>query len=139
MKTKLVRFGVSIEEGLISKFNRLIRERRYGSRSEAIRDLIRAALVEKEWEKGGNIAGGIGFVYDHHLRRLTERLTDTQHDFRDLIVSSTHIHLDHDNCLELVTVKGDAKRIKKLFDLIKAAKGVKHAGLIRTTTGRDIG
>jgi CopG family nickel-responsive transcriptional regulator len=132
---KLVRFGVSIEETLIRKFDAHIRGRRYRNRSEAIRDLIREAFIRDEWKKGGKVAGGIVFVYDHHQRNLADVIMDIQHDFRDIIVSTQHVHLDHDNCLEVVTVRGRADRVEALYGAIKALKGVKHAGVIRTTSG----
>lgn len=135
---RLIRFGVSIEEALATRFDAFLRAEGYGSRSEAIRDLIRKALVEKEWAKGGRIAGGIGFVYDHHHRRIADRLTDLQHGFRHLVISTQHVHLDHDNCMEMVTVKGEAKQIEALFNAIKSTKGVKHAGIVRTTTGHGM-
>jgi len=135
---RLIRFGVSIEEALAARFDGLLRAEGYGSRSEAIRDLIRKALVEKEWARGGRIAGGIGFVYDHHKRHITDRLTDLQHRFHQLVISTQHVHLDHDNCLEMVTVKGEARRIETLFNAIKSTKGVKHAGIVRTTTGHGM-
>ena len=137
--SSLIRFGVSIEKDLIAKFDQLIRHGGYSNRSEAIRGLIRDSLVGNEWRKGGVIAGGIGFVYDHHKRALVETIMDVQHDFRQLIISTQHIHLDHDNCMELVTVKGRAAEVEKLFNAIKAVKGVKHAGVVRTTTGRGVG
>ena len=136
--SSLIRFGVSIERALIAKFDQLIRRSGYSNRSEAIRDLIRNNLVESEWRKGGVIAGGIGFVYDHHKRALVDTLMDIQHDFRLLIISTQHIHLDQDNCMELVTVKGRAAEVEKLFNAIKTVKGVKHAGIVRTTTGRGV-
>jgi len=136
---KLTRFGVSIDEALIRRFDAHIRARKYRNRSEALRDLIRQELVGQEWKAGSDVAGGIVFVYDHHHRRLTDRLTDIQHDFRPVIVSTQHVHLDHDNCLEVITFHGEARRIEALYNAVRALKGVKHAGVIRTTTGGNMG
>jgi len=137
-KQHLTRFGVSIDRDLVEKFDALIRRRRYKNRSEAIRDLVRKELVEQEWAAGGEIAGGIGFVYNHHQRTIVDRLTDIQHDHMKVIVSAQHVHLDHDHCLEMITVKGKAREVAALYDAIRAEKGVKHAGIIRSATGRDI-
>ncbi|NQU74655.1 MAG: nickel-responsive transcriptional regulator NikR, partial [Candidatus Omnitrophica bacterium] len=111
--SKLVRFGVSLEKGLLENFDKGIREKAYRNRSEAIRDMIREGLVKKEWLEDKEVAGTVTLVYNHHRRELVNRLTDIQHDFHKLIISSQHIHLDHDNCLETVVVKGRPKEIEK--------------------------
>ncbi len=135
---ELVRFGVSIEKELLDKFDRLIKGENYPNRSEAFRDLIRENLVKKEWTEGEEVAGAITIVYDHHRRELVNKLTDIQHDFHELIVSSQHIHMDEDNCLEIIAVKGNPKRIEKLAFKMKAAKGVKHGSLTMATTGKEL-
>jgi len=135
---KLARFGVSLDQELLEKFDRLIKERDYTCRSEAFRDLIRQELVEKQWQEGEEIAGAITLIYDHHKRELVNKLMDIQHDFGGLIISSQHIHLDHNNCLEIIAVKGSAKKVQKLADSLKSVKGVKHGTLSMSTTGRDI-
>lgn len=135
---KLVRFGVSIEEGLLKKFDRLLKKQKYNNRSEALRDMIRAALVKEEWSKEVNIAGGIAYVYDHHQRQLVNKLLDVQHSFHDIIVSSQHVHLDHDNCMEIVMVKGLVKKVSDLFYQLKAIKGIKHIDIIKSTTGKTL-
>lgn len=135
---KLVRFGVSIEEGLLKKFDRLLNKQKYNNRSEALRDMIRAALVKEEWSSEVNIAGGIAYVYDHHQRQLVNKLLDVQHSFHDIIVSSQHVHLDHDNCMEIVMVKGLAKKVSDLFYQLKAIKGIKHIDIIKSTTGKTL-
>ena len=135
---ELVRFGVSIERELLAKFDRLIKGENYPNRSEAFRDLIRENLVKKEWTEGEEVAGAITIVYDHHRRELVNKLTDIQHDFHELIVSSQHIHMDEDNCLEIIAVKGNPKRIEKLAFKMKAAKGVKHSSLTMATTGKEL-
>ena len=136
--SKLVRFGVSLEKTLSDKFDTLIKDKGYSSRSEAIRDLIREDLIKKEWLSNENIAGAIILVYDHHKRELLDLLTDIQHNHHHLIISTQHIHLDHNNCLEIIVVKGKAKDAQKLCDALKSAKGVKYATLSMATTGDNI-
>ncbi len=136
--SELVRFGISLERELLDKFDRLIRERNYPNRSEAFRDLIRENLVKKEWIEGGEVAGAITVVYDHHRKQLVNKLTSIQHDFHELIVSSQHIHLDKDNCFEIIAVKGNPKRIQKLASKMRATKGVKHGSLTMATTGKEL-
>ncbi|MFC2092335.1 nickel-responsive transcriptional regulator NikR [Bacteroidota bacterium] len=136
--SKLIRFGVSIPEDLIAKFDKLIKTKKYKNRSEAIRDLIRESFVEEEWTLAKDVAGGISMVYDHHQRQLVNKLVETQHKFHNLIISSQHIHLDHDNCLEFIVVKGKAEEVKKLYNMLKSTKGVKHVGLMKSTVGKGI-
>lgn len=134
----LVRFGVSLDMDLLGQFDLLIKKKGYGNRSEAFRDLIRQELVKQEWQAGGKVAGAITIIYDHHKRELVSRLMDIQHDFGGLIISTQHIHLDHDNCLEIVAVKGSSKEVQALADRMKAIKGVKHVTLSMSSTGRAI-
>ena len=134
--SELVRFGVSVEKELLEQFDRYIRERRYQNRSEAIRDMIREGFVKKEWLEGKEVAGTITLVYDHHKRDLVNKLTDIQHDFHKLIISSQHIHLDHDNCLETIVVKGNPREIERLANELKSAKGVKYGALTCATAAR---
>jgi len=134
----LIRFGVSLDEGLLKKFDRLLKAKSYANRSEALRDLIRNELVKKEWHGASLVAGAITIIYDHHGRELVNKLLDIQHDFQNVIISVQHVHLDHDNCLEIVAVKGTASEVQKLSDSLKAIKGVKHATLSMSSTGKDI-
>lgn len=136
--SELVRFGVSLEKGLLSKFDKHISRENYQNRSEALRDLIREELVKTEWLKGKEVAGAITIVYDHHKRKLVNKLTDIQHDFHELIISAQHIHLDHNNCLEIVVIKGKPEDLKKLADKLKSAKGVKFSTLTAATTGKAL-
>jgi len=136
--TNLVRFGVSLERELLEKFDRLMKERSYVCRSEAFRDLIRQELVRKQWQGGQEIAGAITLIYDHHKRELVNKLMDLQHDFGDMIISSQHVHLDHNNCLEIIAVKGSPKEAQRLADSLKSVKGVKHGTLSMSTTGKDV-
>jgi len=135
---KVFRFGISLDKDLLDKFDRLIREKNYTNRSEAFRDLIREDLVKAEWRQNKEIVGAITLIYDHHKRELVNKLMDIQHDFGDIIISSQHIHLDHNNCLEIIAVKGVAKEAQRLADSLKSVKGVKHGTLSLSTTGKDI-
>jgi len=135
---KLKRFGVSLPENLIKQFDRLIKKKNYQNRSEAIRDLIRNELVKEEIKKDQQVAGVLNILYDHHKSTLSEKLNSLQHDYYKSIISTTHIHLDHDNCLEVVVLKGKAKDIKDFADKIISIKGVKHGGLHLTSTGKKL-
>jgi len=134
----LVRFGVSIEDNLLKKFDQLISKRGYSTRSEALRDLIRQELVKKEWEENQDVAGTITFIYDHHKRGLSSQLTDLQHDHQDTIISTQHIHLDHHNCLEIIAVRGKASEVQELANVLRSVKGVRHGALSMTSTGKEI-
>ena len=134
----LVRFGVSLEKELLDKFDKHIKAKNYLNRSEALRDLIRQELITKEWKSGKEIAGAITLVYNHHKRELVNRLTDIQHDFQKIIISNQHVHLDHDNCLEIIALRGSPKEAERLADTLKAVKGVKHGILSMSTTGKAI-
>jgi len=134
----IIRFGVSLEKELLEKFDKLIKEKKYSNRSEAIRDLIRENLVKREWIEGKEVAGAITLVFDHHKRELLNTLTDIQHDFYQLIISSQHIHLDHDNCLEIIVVRGKPVEVKELADKLKSTKGVKYGALSIATTGKEL-
>jgi len=132
------RFGVSLPDSLISKFDRLIKEKGYSTRSKAIADLIRQELVKKEWQQNKEIAGAITLIYNHHKRELLDKLTDIQHNFQKIIISTQHIHLDKENCLEIIAVRGSPKEAQKLADTLKAVKGVKHGVLSMSSTGKEI-
>lgn len=134
----LVRFGVSLDQHLLEQFDRLLRARRYTNRSEALRDLIRDTLVGQEWEQDRETVGTITFVYDHHVRDLTRKLTRIQHDFQEHILAGMHVHLDHDHCLEVLVVKGKGSEIRKVADALVSVKGVKHGKLTTTTTGKRL-
>lgn len=134
----LFRFGVSLPKDLLDKFDNLIKDKSYTNRSEAFRDLIRQELIKKEWQEGDNIAGAITLIYNHHKRELVNKLIDIQHDQQKIIISTQHIHLDHDNCLEIIAVKGHPKEAQKLADTLKAVNGVKHGMLNMSSTGKGI-
>jgi len=135
---EIMRFGVSIDERLLKKFDKLIKKRKYSNRSEAIRDLIRKNLVEEQWQSGEEVIGSISLVYDHHKRELVEKLTELQHKFHNLVISTQHVHMDHDNCFEIVIVKGKAEQVRTLAQKMQASKGVKYLSLSASTTGQGI-
>ena len=117
----VTRFSVSVDERLLAQFDRKVREEKYPTRSKAVADLIRDSLVRDQWARGQEVAGAVVMVFDPHRRQLVGRLVDVQHDYHDLIVSSQHVHLDHDNCLEIVVVKGAPARIRKLHRMLKVS------------------
>lgn len=131
---KLVRFGVSMPAQLLHQFDSIINLKGYTTRSEAIRDMIRDAIVENTWMEGKEVMGVITIVYDHSKKGLMEKLTDIQHRHHHTVASSTHIHLDHDNCLEVVVVKGEPPEVKEMADNMIALKGVKHGKLVVTSS-----
>jgi len=131
----LTRFGISIDEALLRRFDALLEEKGYDSRSEAIRDLIRERLVEEEWARNAEVVGAITLVYNHHVRELAERLTDLQHHHHHHVLSSLHVHLDADNCVEVIVVRGPADEVRDLAGHLVGAKGVKHGKLVMSTTG----
>ncbi len=136
---RLRRIGVAIDAGLLRKFDQLIAGRGYTNRSEAFRDLIREDLVEQTWERAGSrVVGTVTLVYDHHVRKLGDRLTDLQHDHYHQILSALHVHLDHDHCLEVLVVRGRAGDVRKIADALLSTKGVKHGRLTITTTGAGL-
>ncbi len=135
----VTRFGVSIDNQLIRKFDALISRKGYTTRSEAIRDIIRETLVEQEWESGEHeTVGTISIVYNHHTRELDHALTDMQHKAFHQIISALHVHLDAHNCLEVLVVKGKSGDIRQIADRLIGTRGVKHGKLTMTTTGKEL-
>jgi CopG family nickel-responsive transcriptional regulator len=131
----LSRIGVAIATGLLGEFDALIAKRGYTNRSEAFRDLIRAELVrESSSRPAGRVVGSLTVVYDHHVRLLEEKLTEMQHHHHRLILSVLHVHLDHDNCMELIALRGASADVQRLAGLLAATKGVKHAQLAITAS-----
>jgi CopG family nickel-responsive transcriptional regulator len=136
---KLIRFGVAMDRRLLDRLDRWVSRRRYPNRSEAIRDLVRQGLVTEEWRADTRpTAATITLVYDHHARLLPSRLTAAQHHHLARIVSSLHVHLDHDHCLEVLVVRGRARSLRDLADRLIATRGVKHGRLTMATTGKDL-
>jgi CopG family transcriptional regulator, nickel-responsive regulator len=136
--SELRRFSVSLDKNLITRFDKHIREKNYSTRSKAIGDLISEDLVKEEWIVGKEVAGTITLVYNHHRRELVNRLVNIQHEFHDLVLSSQHLHLDGENCLEIIAVNGNPEEVGKLASKLKATKGVKHSSLTMATTGKSI-
>jgi CopG family transcriptional regulator, nickel-responsive regulator len=136
---ELVRFGVSIPDDLLEKFDVLIAEKGYTNRSEAIRDLIRDRLVEDQWGQDEHeVVGTVTVVYNHEQSDLAQKLTEIQHRKHDLIVSSVHVHLDAHNCLEVLIMRGRADEVRKAGQLLISTRGVKHGKITSTTTGQEI-
>jgi CopG family transcriptional regulator, nickel-responsive regulator len=136
---ELVRFGVSIPDDLLEKFDVLIGEKGYTNRSEAIRDLIRDRLVEDEWgDAEHDVVGTVTVVYNHEQSDLAQKLTEIQHRQHDLIVSAVHVHLDKHNCLEVLIMRGKAADVRKAGQLLTSTRGVKHGKMTYTTTGKEL-
>ncbi len=135
----LKRFGVSLEQDLLDKFDKLLLEEGYSNRSEGIRDLIREALVKREWsEEDSEITGVAILVYDHHQHELAQKVTDIQHHHYAQIISSLHVHQDEHNCLEVIILQGKAREIKRFADSLISTRGVKHGQFVPTTTGKSL-
>ncbi len=135
MDDELKRFGVSMESWLLEKFDNYIRDHAYTNRSEAIRDMVRKSMVEEEWAHDAETVGAITIVYNHHVPELSSRLTQLQHDFPGQVIASMHVHLDHDNCMEVIVSQGKARQIKELADRLIALRGVLHGTLTGSTAG----
>jgi CopG family nickel-responsive transcriptional regulator len=125
------RFTISLDENLANEFDRLIRERGYQNRSEAVRDILRGQLstLHKTKYQSAFCVANLSYVYNHHERDLAERLTVIQHQHHDLVVASTHVHLDHDNCLETLMLRGSSRAVQELCDALTAERGVRHGQL----------
>ncbi|MCS7198501.1 MAG: nickel-responsive transcriptional regulator NikR [Candidatus Bipolaricaulota bacterium] len=135
---ELVRFGIAVDEELLRKFDKLTVARGYANRSEALRDLMRDALVQQQWQANEEVVGVITLLYDHHARNLEAQLTDIQHEHHGQILSTMHIHLDHNNCLEIIAVRGTGRQIEELATKLIGMKGVRHGKLTATSTGRGL-
>ncbi|MDM7940269.1 MAG: nickel-responsive transcriptional regulator NikR [Methanothrix sp.] len=140
MEQELMRIGVSLPEKLLTRFDEIILQRGYSSRSEGIRDAIRNYIVHYEWmsDVQGERVGVITLVYSHSQRGLVENLTEIQHEFGSTIQSSLHVHLDEDNCLEVIVLRGEGQDVKKAAEKMMALKGVKHVKLTTTSVGKEL-
>ncbi|HEY3326542.1 MAG TPA: nickel-responsive transcriptional regulator NikR [Novimethylophilus sp.] len=125
------RFTISLDEKLANEFDRLIRERGYQNRSEAMRDLLRGRLdaLRIQQAQAPFCVASLSYVYNHHERDLAERLTELQHQHHDLVVASTHVHLDHDDCLETAILRGATEDVRRFADAVTAQRGVRHGQL----------
>lgn len=132
MSAELVRFGVAMDAELLARFDERVARRGYATRSEALRDLVRADLAAERVEGGGPAAATLTIIYDHHVRELTEKLTTMQHELGACVVSTLHVHLDHDHCLEVIVLRGPAERLQAAGDRLIATKGVELGRLVIT-------
>ena len=135
---RIVRLSFSIEKPLLKRLEELIRDGQYTNRSEFIRDLIRDQLVRKEWERNEEAVGTVTLVYNHHSHGVSDGLTHLQHHYHHVVLASTHIHLDEKLCAEIVVVKGHAKEIQELASVLRQQKGVLHATLSVSSTGKHL-
>jgi len=126
----LVRFGVGIDEEILKALDSFVIENNLPNRSQAIRHLVEKNSVEKKWQCNHIVAGAIVLLYDHHKGDVTIKSNDVQHEYFDVILSSQHFHLSHDNCLEIVAVKGEASKLTELSDKLIGIKGIIHGKLI---------
>ncbi|SJZ70358.1 transcriptional regulator, CopG family [Trichlorobacter thiogenes] len=130
----ITRFGISIDSDLLDSFDRLIAQKGYQNRSEAIRDLIRATIVEEKMDAGHEeMVGTVTMVYNHHVRDLADKLTEHQHQHHHQVISALHVHLDAHNCLEVLVLRGSSTDIKQIADELLGVKGVKHGKLFLTS------
>ena len=134
----LTRLSFSLEKPLLQRLEKLLQASRYANRSEFIRDMIRQQLVGRQWQDDREILGTITLLYNHQLHKLSEKLTDLQHHHHQNILVSTHVHLDENLCAEVLLVKGRASRINRLADLVRQQKGVLHAALSISSTGKNL-
>jgi CopG family nickel-responsive transcriptional regulator len=126
----LARFGVSLDEDILKSLDEFVIENKLPNRSQAIRHLVEKNLVEKKWQCNQIVAGAVVLLYDHHKGDVTIKSNDTQHDYFDVILSTQHFHLSHENCLEIVAVKGMANRLTELSDKLIGIKGIIHGKLV---------
>jgi len=134
---ELTRTGVSIEEELLQQFDKVIARRGYKNRSEAIRDLIRDSLVDEAVDQNRPVVATLSMIYDHHKPELSSKLNAIQHHSHGNVLAATHVHLDSDNCLEVVILKGRSGEVQHLADHMLAMHGVKHGKLVVTATGKS--
>lgn len=132
----LKRFSISLNKDLVDKFDELVKKNKFASRSQAVRHFIKQELVALEWQENKEVAGALTLVYNHHKKEVVGQLLRIQHNFANSIISTQHIHLDRENCLEIIVVKDNAQKAKKLLDSLKSVKGLKHLAL--TATAMDI-
>lgn len=134
-----IRFGVSLDSDLLEKFDGLCQERCYQTRSEAIRDLIRRELVQKQWEdENQEVAGTLTLVYNHHHSDLAQKMIELQHQALDVIITSLHVHIDTHNCLEVLVLRGPAQDVRSVSQRLISTRGIKHGKLSLSTTGKDL-
>ncbi len=134
-----IRFGVSLDSDLLEKFDKLCQDRCYQTRSEAIRDLIRKDLVQKQWEdENQEVAGTLTLVYNHHHSDLAQKMIELQHQALEVIITSLHVHIDTHNCLEVLVLRGPAQEVRNISQRLISTRGIKHGKLSLSTTGKDL-
>jgi CopG family transcriptional regulator, nickel-responsive regulator len=126
------RFGVSVENETLDRFDDYVKENKFPNRSQALRHLIETNQIEKKWKCNNEVAGAIVIVYDHHKFDINNKSNEIQHDYHHIILSTQHVHLNHDLCLETIAVKGKASELTELSEKIIALKGVQHGKLVMT-------
>ena len=138
--SELIRFGISIDQELSEKFDRFVGERNYATRSEAIRDLIREALIQQkiEMKPESSALGSLTLVYDHHARNITQEMGAIQHRFHSLVLSVMHLHVSHDDCMEILALRGKVSEIVDLSNALLSLKGIKNGKLFLTLPSSDI-
>lgn len=137
--SRLVRMSISLDQPLMARLERLVKDSRYTNRSEYLRDIIRQKLVEQQWNvRGREAIGTITLLYDHHARELNDKLVETQHDHHANILASTHVHLSHDLCAEMIMVRGRTDDIRRLAGDLGRHRGVLHAELSMSSTGKHL-
>ncbi|MBN1809058.1 MAG: nickel-responsive transcriptional regulator NikR [Planctomycetes bacterium] len=135
LRGMIERIGISVEKELLQSFDAWMRLHGYTNRSEAVRDLMRSTLLEKDWETGtGNAAAVLVLVYEHHFGDLAHQMDHLQHDHNELVVATFHVHLDHENCLEVVMLRGKAEEVKGFGQKLTALRGVKYGRLVPAAT-----
>ncbi|MDR3735559.1 MAG: nickel-responsive transcriptional regulator NikR [Acidobacteriaceae bacterium] len=135
---ELSRTGISLEQELLAGFDKLIARRGYKNRSEAVRDLIREALLSEAVDSNKPVIGTLTLVYDHHVPGLGQKLTEVQHHAGAMVLATTHVHLDHHYCLEVIILKGRSRAIQEIADKIIAMRGVDLGKLVLTNSGAHL-
>lgn len=136
--SKITRVSLSLEESLLKELDALTAANSYDNRSEYIRDLIRNQITREQWKSGEEVIGTLTLVYNHHQRGLTEKLVELQHHSNEHVLASTHVHLTHEICVEMIMLRGNGDGISKLANAMKRLRGVLHAELAMSTTGKNI-
>ncbi|HEY3323491.1 MAG TPA: nickel-responsive transcriptional regulator NikR [Planctomycetota bacterium] len=134
----LMRMSFSIDEPLFQRLEKLVRESHYTNRSEFVRDMIREQLVGREWDENRETLGTVTLVYNHHFRKLSDKLTELQHHHHKTVLAAMHVHLDEHVCAEVILIKGKAGLIRQIADLLRQQKGVLHSALAMSSTGEDL-
>ena len=135
--SSLIRTGISLDRELLERFDRMIEQKGYSNRSEAIRDIVRDHFVEEDVVSNKAVVATLTLVYDHHQPKLSEQLIEAQHNYKGQVLASTHVHLDHHNCLEVIILRGRGTEAKAFADRLLSLKGVKHGRLVLTNAGTE--